>query len=200
MTTSKQHRYGELRQIEVIDAVPPDGAPATRWASPWIRPLLASSSGLRHPGALCLRPQGSRGLATMGANPRTQEVTRVWGSVPLQMSLWPRGRTLVSGWRRRFSSAPEAAAGTSTGIVRPANLTWTVMVVGAASITSVPSVRHRHSPQDKTRSQDSVSTLLCWETTAAPFPLSLEKKWYFTAYIFLLSTVKRGEDPPKLLL
>jgi hypothetical protein len=66
-------------------------------------------------------------LVTIGANRRAQEA-RVWGLVPLQMSLWPRGRTLVSGWSRRFSSTVVAAGGTSTGMVRPANLTWTVMV------------------------------------------------------------------------
>ena len=65
------------------------------------------------------------------------------GSVPLQTSLWPRGRTLVSGWRRRFSSAVVAAAGTSTGMVRPANLTWTVMVGGELSMASVGLTPHK---------------------------------------------------------
>ena len=57
------------------------------------------------------------------------------------MSLWPRGRTLVSGWRSSFSSEVEADAGTTTGMVRPANFTWTVMVGGELSMACFESVR-----------------------------------------------------------
>ena len=71
------------------------------------------------------------------------------GSVPLQTSLWPRGRTLVSGWRRRFSSAVVAAAGTSTGMVRPANLTRTVMVGGELSMASVGLTPHNSVSVDE---------------------------------------------------
>lgn len=69
------------------------------------------------------------------------QAVRVWDSVPLQMSLWPRGRTLVSGWRRSFSSAVEADVGSSTGMVRPANFTWTVIVGGELSMACFSTVR-----------------------------------------------------------
>ncbi len=50
-------------------------------------------------------------------------------SFPLKMSFWPRGRTLVRGWRRDLRSPIVASSERVTGIDLPLNLTVIVIPV-----------------------------------------------------------------------
>ena len=55
---------------------------------------------------------------------REKTVVNRLSLIPLKISFWPRGRTLVRGWSSDLSSLTEESGETESGIVRPANFTW----------------------------------------------------------------------------
>lgn len=64
------------------------------------------------------------------------DAVKVTGSsktLPLKMSFWPRGRTLVEGRRRDLRSLMVELGEIETGMLTPLNLTFMVMVVAFES-------------------------------------------------------------------